>query len=281
MSLTEFPLWLSYCFLGFLSLIVGSFLNVVIYRLPRMLKTAWQQECALLLETSPPSKPTSSPNLFFPRSFCPQCNTLIPARWNIPLLSYFLLKGKCRSCHQAISRRYPLVESLSFGLALCAAWHFGFELILVPALLFIWLSLALFFIDLEHQLLPDSLSYSLLWLGLLTNTQGSFVSLENAVLSTIFAYLFLWSVVQLFYLFTNKIGMGHGDFKLFAALAAWFGAEQLSLILLTASSMGLIGGLIYLKRQRKNKDTPIPFGPALCLAGLISLFWVPFSTFIN
>lgn len=261
----------AYLLLAIFALIMGSFLNLVIYRLPLMIEADLQRECAQHFKTA--KQEQESINLFFPRSFCPLCKTTIPAYFNIPLIGYCLLRGRCRQCRQPISLRYPLVELLSCVLACLAAWHFGFNLVLVFALLFIWTLICLFFIDLEWQLLPDSLTLGLLWLGLIANTQMPFTRLTNAVLSAAVAYLSLWLFIKLFYLLTAKIGMGNGDFKLFAAFGAWFGGLQLPLILLLASLTGAMTGLIYLKIKGKSKDTAIPFGPFLCLAGLVSLFW--------
>ncbi|MBA2711782.1 MAG: prepilin peptidase [Tatlockia sp.] len=269
-QLAQLNLLAAYMLLAIFSLIIGSLLNMIIYRLPLMIEADFQNECAEHL--SLPLK-TNKLNLFFPRSFCPACKTMIPAYFNIPLLGYGLLRGRCRHCKDPIPIRYPLVELLSCLLALFAAWHFGFSLILPFVLIFIWIMISLFFIDLKHQLLPDSLTLGLLWLGLIANTHNLFTNLPNAVFSAAAAYLGLWLFIKMFYLLTAKIGMGNGDFKLFSAFGAWFGVLQLPLILLLASFTGAISGLIYLKIQGKSKDTPIPFGPFLCLAGLISLFW--------
>lgn len=260
-----------YVYLALFSLAIGSLLNVIIYRLPLMLQAEWTSECRCLLEL--PEQPVEKVNLFFPRSFCPGCKKTIPFWHNIPLLSYCLLRGRCNQCHITIPYRYPLVELLSMGLSLFAAWHFGITLSLLFALPFIWLLIVICFIDLQHQLLPDNLSLSLLWLGLIANTQSLFTTLPNAVLSAAAAYLSLWLFIKLFYLLTGKIGMGHGDFKLFAAFGAWFGWTQLPFILLISSFMGAVTGIIYLKATGKTRETTIPFGPFLCIAGLISLFY--------
>lgn len=249
-----------FCLLALFSVVIGSFLNVVIHRLPIMIQEAH-------LGISP------SVNLFLPRSFCIHCKMLIHWWQNIPLLSYLALGGRCANCHSPIALRYPLVEAFSAVLALYSSWHFGFTSTLIFALLFIWLLIPLFLIDLNHQILPDSLSLSLLWLGLLANTHNLFTALPNAVISAVVAYLFLWILIQIFYLLTGKIGMGNGDFKLFSAFGAWFGMEQLPIILLCASFSGSIVGLLYLRHYKKSRDTPIPFGPFLCVAGLVSLFW--------
>lgn len=261
-----------YTFIGILSLFVGSLLNVVIYRLPIMLRAEFLRDYQELTnQSNPESKP--SINLFLPRSFCPACQNTVKARHNIPLFSYLWLRGQCAYCGHPISKRYPLVELLTLLLSLAAMWHFGLTLHLPFVLLFIWLLIPMFFIDLDHQLLPDSLTLGLLWLGLIANTANLFTPLPIAVLSAAGAYLILWLFIQLFYLVTGKIGMGNGDFKLFAAFGAWLGWTQLPLILLLASISGAVIGSIYLRMQQKGTETPIAFGPFLCIAGLISLFY--------
>lgn len=261
----------AYIFLGLFSLTVGSLLNVIIYRLPLMLNAEWTSECRNLLHLADEPKPNI--NLFFPRSFCPGCKNLIPFWHNIPVLSYCILRGRCHQCHQSIPFRYPLIEMISLILSLLAAYSFGFSLPLLFSLLFIWALICLFVIDLQHQILPDSLTIGLVWLGLIANTQNLFTTLPNAVLSAAGAYMSLWLFIKLYYLVTGKIGMGHGDFKLFAAFGAWFGWTQLPLILLFSSITGAITGIIYLKSTQQTRETPIPFGPFLCIAGLISLFF--------
>lgn len=259
--------------IGILSLCVGSLLNVIIYRLPLMQEAQWRQECCELLQIKEKKKTTSSINLFFPRSFCPHCKALVRAWQNIPLLSYLVLKGRCYHCHERISIRYPLIELLTLALSLYATWHFGLTLKLIFGLVAIWILICLVFIDLDHQLLPDSLTLGLLWLGLLANTQHLFTSINNAVFGAVIAYLSLWIFIKLFYLITGKIGMGHGDFKLFAAFGAWFGWALLPFILFMASIMGALIGFIYLKAYKKPKDTTIAFGPFLSISGFIVLFW--------
>lgn len=261
----------AYCLLALFSLTIGSLLNVIIYRIPLMLEVEWQNHCSH--QSDKPEKLASSLNLFFPRSFCPSCKTTVPARFNLPLLGYLLLRGRCQFCKEPISLRYPVVELFSCLAALFAAWHFGFNLTLIFALAYIWILICLFYIDLEHQLLPDNLTLSLLWLGLIANTQNLFTTLAGSVLSASAAYLSLWLIIKVYYLFTGKIGMGNGDFKLFAAYGAWFGWQLLPLILLLSSLVGALTGILYLRIQNKTKDTPIAFGPFLCLAGLVSLFW--------
>lgn len=261
----------TYILFGLFCLAIGSFLNVVIYRLPLMLQAEWSSQCRILLHL--PEEPANNINLFYPRSFCTNCNKLIPFWHNIPIFSYLILRGHCSQCRKAIPLRYLWVELTCFLLSLFAAYFFGFHLSLIFALLFIWLLLCLCVIDLQHQLLPDSLTISLLWLGLIANTQHLFTSLPNAVWSAVGAYMALWLFIKLFYLITKKIGMGNGDFKLFAAFGAWFGWTQLPLILLISSITGTVVGVIYLKTTKQARETPIPFGPFLCLAGIISLFY--------
>lgn len=258
---------ITFVFFGLFCLAIGSFLNVVIYRLPLMIKADYLSQCHHALNSAEPI------NLITPRSFCPTCNKMIPFWHNIPLVSYLILKGRCKICRQTISLRYPFVESSCLILSLAAASFFGFNFTLIFALLFIWLIICLSFIDIEHQMLPDSLNFSLLWLGLIANTMSLFTTLPNAVLSAAGAYLVLWLFIKLFYLLTSKIGMGHGDFKLFAALGAWFGWTALPFIILFSSFLGAVTGLIYLKTTRQTKETPIPFGPFLCLSGLLALFY--------
>lgn len=265
------PETLVFLCIGIMGLLIGSLLNVVIARLPAMLFSAWEKECKTLLAEPVDNQP--SINLFFPRSFCPGCHRQIRAWHNIPLLSFILLKGRCADCQTQISFQYPLIELATCLLSLLAYWHFGWHLSSIAALLFIWLLLPMCLIDLKHLILPDVLTLSLLWLGLIANTQHLFTTLPDAVLSTAGAYMVLWLLMQLFYLITGKIGMGHGDFKLFAAFGAWFGWSKLPFILLSSSLIGAITGIIYLKMHQKSSQTPIPFGPFLCLSGLITLFY--------
>lgn len=259
-------------FIGLFSLLIGSLLNVVIYRLPLMMRAEFLRSYQELTE-QPVTEEHHTINLFLPRSFCPSCKNTVRAYHNIPLLSYLWLRGKCAYCGHPIAKRYPLVELITLLLSSLAMWHFGLTLYLPFALLFIWLLIPMFFIDLDHQLLPDSLTLGLLWVGLIANTQTLFTPLPNAVFSAAGAYLVLWLFIQLFYLITGKIGMGNGDFKLFAAFGAWLGWAQLPLILLLASISGAVIGSISLRLQQKDQGTPIAFGPFLCIAGLISFFY--------
>jgi len=262
-----------YFVVGLFSLAVGSLLNVVIYRLPIMLQNDWKEQCCELLAVDDKEVSRQKINLFLPRSFCPDCKALVGAWQNIPIFSYLFLKGRCYHCKTPISIRYPLIELLTLILSVYAAWHFGFNLQLLFVLMAIWLLIVLFFIDLDHQLLPDSITLSLLWLGLIANTQHWFTSLPDAVLSSAGAYIGLWLFIKLFYLISGKVGMGHGDFKLLAAFGAWFGWVYLPLILLLSSISGAVIGIIYLRKSKQSRETTIPFGPFLCIAGLIAMFW--------
>lgn len=251
------------------SLCVGSFLNVVIYRLPLMLRQAEIQACESVLHLNPTQ--SMSINLFLPRSFCTFCKTPVKIWNNIPLLSYFLLKRKCKTCNNAIPWTYPLVECLAAGLAVLCVWFYGFSLTGLFAACFCFFLIALFFIDLKHQLLPDSLTLSLLWIGLFANTFSLFTSLEEAVLATLFGWLSLWIFVSVYHLIRGKAGMGQGDLKLFAAFAAWFGSLALPFILIFSSLTGVLAGMVYLKTTKQSFDTAIPFGPFLCVAALVFL----------
>jgi leader peptidase (prepilin peptidase)/N-methyltransferase len=254
-----------------LGLLVGSFLNVVIYRLPKMLTLSWQQQCAELRGESPPADTRF--NLITPRSACPHCQQPIAAWQNIPLLSYLLLAGKCAHCSTRIPLQYPLVELSSGLLCAFAAAHFGYTWAAVGAMLLIWFLLALTVIDLNTQLLPDDLTLPLLWAGLLFNLSGVFVPLQDAVLGAIGGYLVLWSVYWLFRLVTGKEGMGYGDFKLLAALGAWLGWQMLPLVILLSSLVGAAVGIALILLAGHNRQVPIPFGPYLAGGGLIALFW--------
>lgn len=254
-----------------LGLMVGSFLNVVIYRLPKMMEREWQQQCAELRGETPVASPAF--NLMVPRSACPHCHHAISAWENIPVLSYLWLRGKCKGCGAAISPRYPLVEALTGLLCAYAASHFGFGAAAAGALLLIWALIALTAIDFDTQLLPDDITLPLLWTGLLFNLFGTFTSLPDAVLGAVFGYLILWSVYWLFKLVTGKEGMGYGDFKLLAALGAWMGWQMLPLIILSSSFVGAVVGVTLIIALKRGRNIPIPFGPYLAGGGLIALFW--------
>jgi len=262
--------------LGVLGLVVGSFLNVVIHRLPKMMERQWERECAEFVgeefrgEELHETKPYS---LAFPGSHCPSCGAEITALQNIPVFSYLFLRGRCAHCGIAISIRYPLVEFFTAAIWILCGLSFGVSNALAAAMLLTGVLIALTAIDLDHQLLPDSLTLPLLWVGLLINIDATFVSLESAVLGAVFGYLCLWSVYWLFKIITGKEGMGYGDFKLLAALGAWFGLSALPTIVLLSSLVGAIVGILLIVMKRQGRETPMPFGPFLAGAGLTHLFY--------
>ena len=254
-----------------LGLIVGSFLNVVIFRLPKMMEQAWQRDCCELLEQTPPDTPQVS--LVSPNSQCRDCGAAIKPWHNIPVLSYVFLKGCCAGCGASISSRYPVVELSTAILSFAAATVFGPTLQLAAALLLIWSLIALTGIDIDTQLLPDSITLPLLWLGLLLNTTATFTTLNEAVIGAAAGYLTLWSVYWLFKLTTGKDGMGFGDFKLLAALGAWFGWQVIPLIIILSSFVGAFVGILLILVKKQGREVPMPFGPYLAGAGLITLFF--------
>lgn len=252
-----------------LGLFVGSFLNVVIHRVPLMMERQWQTEAAELRNEAAAELPRF--NLMVPRSRCPHCGHQITAIENVPVISWLALKGRCSSCKAGISPRYPLVEIATALLSLLVFISFGPTAKTVAALPLTWALVSLTMIDFDTQLLPDSITLPLLWAGLLVNFQGTFVSLPSAVLGAVFGYLSLWSVYWLFKLATGKEGMGYGDFKLLAALGAWLGAMALPLILLLSSVVGAVIGLGYLMIRKES--APFAFGPYIAIAGFIALLW--------
>ena len=262
--------------LGVLGLTVGSFLNVVIHRLPKMMEQQWEREGAEFLgeefrgEESPESEPYS---LVFPGSHCPSCNAEIKPLQNIPVLSYLFLRGRCANCSVSIPIRYPLIELLTAALWILCGLSFGVSNALAAAMFLTAVLISLTAIDLDHQLLPDSLTLALLWVGLLINIDATFAPLERAVLGAVFGYLCLWSVYWLFKIITGKEGMGYGDFKLLAALGAWFGLSALPTIVLLSSLVGAVTGIALIVMRRQDRETPMPFGPFLAGAGLIHLFY--------
>jgi leader peptidase (prepilin peptidase) / N-methyltransferase len=255
-----------------LGLLIGSFLNVLIYRLPIMMQREWRAQALEYLEC-PPEPVRERFNLLLPSSRCPHCDHQIRAWENIPLVSWLALRGKCSSCRAPISGRYPLVELACGLLSGYVAWHFGFTWQAGAMLLLTWGLVAMSMIDIDYQLLPDSLVLPLLWLGLILNSFGLFVSLESALWGAVAGYLSLWSVYWLFKLVTGKEGMGYGDFKLLAMLGAWGGWQVLPLTILLSSVVGAVLGTILLRVQRAESGTPIPFGPYLAIAGWIALLW--------
>ena len=258
---------------GLLGLCVGSFLNVVIHRLPKMMEQDWHAQCADLRGETPAT--ATALTLARPRSRCPSCGHQITALENIPIISYLLLRGRCSSCGTSISPRYPVVEAVAGLLSAYAVWHFGPTLQGAGALLLIWALIALTGIDFDTQLLPDSITLPLLWLGLAFNLAGTYVDLFSAVIGAMIGYLTLWSVFWLFKLATGKEGMGFGDFKLLAALGAWLGWQMLPAIILLSSIVGAVVGISLIVATRHGRNTPIPFGPYLAAAGIIALFWGP------
>lgn len=280
MSLLELMQTVPAAFVGaclILGLMVGSFLNVVIHRLPKMMELGWRQQCAELNGATPHPDGDAALhtpyNLIVPHSACPHCNHAISAWENIPIISYLLLRGKCKGCGAAISPRYPIIEAISGVLCAYAAWHFGFGWAAAGALLLIWALLALTAIDFDTQLLPDDITLPLLWAGLLFNLNGVFTNLPSALLGAVIGYLTLWGVYWLFKLITGKEGMGYGDFKLLAALGAWLGWQMLPLIILLSSLVGAMIGITLIVALKHGRNIPIPFGPYLAGGGLIALFW--------
>jgi leader peptidase (prepilin peptidase)/N-methyltransferase len=257
--------------LAALGLVVGSFLNVVIHRLPKIMEAQWAQDFADYRDEPAPDEVPLS--LAYPGSQCPHCNTKIKAWQNIPVVSYALLRGHCASCEAPISLRYPLVEMVTALTWVVCGLSFGVSTALAGALLLTAVLIVLTAIDLDHQLLPDSLTLPLLWVGLLINMTGTFTSLESALLGAVFGYLSLWSVYWLFKIITGKEGMGYGDFKLLAALGAWFGLAALPTIVLLSSLVGATLGLTLILTGQQTRETPMPFGPFLAGAGLIHLLY--------
>ena len=263
--------------IGLLGLAAGSFLNVVIYRLPIMLKQHWSDECRELLSVpgSTAGDRNQTYNLVTPRSACPQCGHEINALENIPVISYLVLRGKCRVCGAPISLQYPLVEILTAVLSLLVAWYFGYSWQAAAALLLTWALIALSVIDLQTSLLPDSITLPFIWLGLLVNMGEILTDLHSSLLGAVCGYLSLWLVYHLFKWLTGKEGMGFGDFKLLALLGAWMGWQMLPLIILASSFLGAMVGIGLILFRGQDKNIPIPFGPYLALAGWIALLWGP------
>jgi leader peptidase (prepilin peptidase) / N-methyltransferase len=254
-------------------LCVGSFLNVVIHRLPRMMEREWQAQCAELAGQAPP--PQERYNLVAPRSACPACGQRIAAWQNIPVLSWLALRGRCAGCRAGISVKYPLVELLAAGGAAYAAWRFGPGFAALGAALFVWFTIALAFIDQETGYLPDDLTLPLVWIGLIVNLGGAFVPLRDAVIGAVAAYLFLWSINAAFKALRGMDGMGYGDFKLYAAVGAFLGWKLLPLVILLSSVVGLVFGSLQMFSARRGWDWKFKFhfGPYLALAGIIAMFW--------
>ena len=257
------------------SLMVGSFLNVVIYRLPLMMESQWRKQCHEFLDLPAPEgeEPETVFNLARPGSHCPQCKHAIAPLENMPVLSWLLQAGKCRHCNAPIGIRYPLVESATALLSVLVAIKFGPGWLTAFLLLFTWALVVLTMIDIDHQLLPDDITIPLMWIGLMINTQGMLVDLQSAVIGAIAGYMLLWTVYWLFKLLTGKEGMGYGDFKLLAALGAWMGWQVLPAIILLSSLVGAVIGISLIVFRGQDRNVPIPFGPYLASAGFITLLW--------
>ncbi len=278
---TNTPFYL-FC-VGLLGLVVGSFLNVVIYRLPIMMEREWISQCAELSESqenisdksalNKDASDESTFNLSTPRSRCPHCGHAITSLENIPVLSFLILRGKCSDCGAKISARYPIIESVTALLSIILAWHFGFSWPALAGLFFTWALIALTMIDFDHQLLPDNITLPFLWLGLGLSLWNVYIDSHAAIIGAIAGYLSLWTVYWTFKLITGKEGMGFGDFKLLAMLGAWMGWKMLPVIILLSSAVGAIVGITLIVALGRDKTIPIPFGPYLAAAGWIALLW--------
>ena len=265
-----------------LALLIGSFLNVVIYRLPIMMEREWRAQCEEIAETPAVELPTGRFDLVAPRSRCPACDHTITATQNIPVISYLVLRGKCAGCQAPISRRYPIIELLSAVMTAIVAWRFGFGWEAAAAILMTWALIAISVIDIDHQIIPDSISLPLIWAGLFLSlfheSAGAeilFVDPGTAIAGGLAGYLSLWSIYHLFRLLTGKEGMGYGDFKLLAALGAWLGWQMLPLIILLSAFVGAIVGVALIAFKRQDRSAPIPFGPYLAAAGWIAMLYGP------
>jgi leader peptidase (prepilin peptidase) / N-methyltransferase len=266
-----------------LGLLIGSFLNVVIFRLPIMMENDWQQQCCELLSIDNVKYKKNKLNLITPRSRCPSCEHQISAMENIPVISYLFLKGKCNNCGIKISIRYPLIELASAITATIVAFYFGVSLQALFAICLTWALIALSMIDFDHQLLPDDITLPFLWFGIIINLFGTYTDIESSIIGAIFGYGSLWLVYISFKLVTGKEGMGHGDFKLLAVLGAWFGWQSLPLIIILSSVVGASIGILLMIFKSYNRTTAIPFGPYLAIAGWISMLWGPYimSAYLN
>jgi leader peptidase (prepilin peptidase)/N-methyltransferase len=256
---------------GIFGLMIGSFLNVVIHRLPKMMQR--ESDNYVAHESGKPLPHTDRYNLMVPRSACPHCGHQITALENIPVISWLFLRGKCSNCKAPISARYPIVELLTAVVSALLVWRFGSGLAGLATLVFAWMLIAMTLIDFDTQLLPDDLTLPLLWCGLLVNMNGTFVPLDEAVIGAVAGYLSLWSVYWLFKLATGKEGMGYGDFKLLAALGAWLGWKMLPVIILLSSVVGAVVGIALIALAKHGRDKPIPFGPYLAAAGMLALLY--------
>lgn len=258
---------------GLVGLLVGSFLNVVIYRLPVMMQQNWRRDCQEYLGVDADMASSEPFNLVLPLSRCPACNTPIKPYQNIPVISYIFLRGKCAQCAHAISLRYPIIEAFTAIMSFMIAWHFGFSPQSGFALLLTWSLIALSFIDIDHHLLPDSITLPILWLGLFLSVFDLFADSHSSIIGAVAGYLALWCVFHLFKLLTGKEGMGYGDFKLLSLFGAWLGWQSLPAIILLSSLVGAVMGIAMMVFSRHDRNTPIPFGPYLAAAGWIALIW--------
>ena len=254
-----------------IGLVAGSFLNMIIFRLPKMMEREWNQQCSELRGET--IKPLPTLNLVKPFSECPHCKHKITALESIPIISYLALRGRCSQCNTSISLRYPIMEALTGIMSGFIAWHFGYGFITVAALIFVWSMIALAFIDLDTQLLPDAVTLPLLWIGLLINLGNGFTDISSAVIGAASGYIFLWLIYWCFKIATGKEGMGYGDFKLLAVIGAWFGWKMLPLVILFSSLAGAVIGIGLIIVAKNKRDTPFPFGPYLVGGGLVALFW--------
>ncbi len=252
-------------------LMIGSFLNVVIHRLPEMMKRNWLQQCADLRGEIVKTEPAF--NLITPRSTCPQCGHRIAVWENIPIISYLFLRGQCSRCHTRISLRYPVIEAITALMSGLIAWQYGFGFATIAILCFVWALIALAVIDLDTQLLPDDITLPLIWMGLLFNLNNGFTDIESAIIGAVAGYASLWTIYWCFKLATGKEGMGYGDFKLLSAIGAWLGWGMLPLVILLSSLVGALVGVGLIVAARLHKNIPIPFGPYLVGGALIALFW--------
>lgn len=269
---SQYP-WLYFCLLGLFALLIGSFLNVVIHRLPIMMEKEWQSEYQAYFHPDKETQEQNTYNLFLPGSACPHCGHQITAIENIPVISWLWQKGKCTGCGKRISIRYPLVELFTAALTVIVGVYYEPGWSLLGAIILTWCLVSLTFIDIDKLLLPDQITLPLLWLGLLLNINHTFVTLEDAVIGAIAGYLILWCLYWIFKLLTGKEGMGYGDFKLLAAFGAWLGWQSLPLILLLSSLVGAVIGITLIAIKKHQHEKPIPFGPYLAIAGWISLIW--------
>lgn len=276
MQLLDTPIVFS-ALVGLIGLLVGSFLNVVIYRLPIMMQRGWRKECAeylqISLDTTGEANQQEPFNLIFPMSRCPGCNTPIKPYQNIPVVSFLFLKGKCANCATPISMRYPVIEACTAILSFIVASHFGYTAQAGFALLLTWSLIALSFIDIDHQLLPDSIILPMLWLGMCLSLFNVYTDAHASIIGAVAGYMALWLVFHLFKLATGKEGMGYGDFKLLALFGAWLGWQYLPVIILLSSLVGAVIGLSMIVVSKHDHNIPIPFGPYLAVAGWIALLW--------